>query len=61
MFTESTFKKILISDFVLLGVADEDTEDGFAIVGIHLKVLVGERSPQMPRSRMRRDGSSCVV
>ena len=39
---ESAFEKMLPS-YAVLGI-DESSEDGFAIVGIHLKVLVGEGS-----------------
>ena len=40
LFAESSFEKVLPSDFVL-GV-DQHSEDRFAIVGIHLKALVRE-------------------
>ena len=43
LIAEAVLKKMLPSYFVL-GI-DESYEDGFSIVGIHLKVLVGEGSP----------------
>jgi hypothetical protein len=43
LFAEASFEEMLPSDFVL-GV-DQHSEDGFAIVGVHLEVLVGESAP----------------
>ena len=40
LLAEAAFEKTLPSDFVL-GV-DKHSEDGFAIVGIHLEVFVGQ-------------------
>ena len=42
LIAEAAFEKMLPSYFVL-GI-DESSEDGFSIVGIHLKVLVGKGS-----------------
>ena len=50
LIAEAAFEKMLPSDFVL-GI-DESSEDGFSIVGIHLKVLVG-KPPRIPWMNMR--------
>ena len=43
LISEASFEKMLPSYFVLR--IDESFEDGFSIVGIPLKVLVGKGSP----------------
>ena len=43
LIAESAFERMLPSYFVLR--IDESSEDGFSIVGIHLKALVGKGTP----------------
>ena len=41
---ESAFEKMLPSYFVLGGV-DKSSEDGFSVVGVHLKLWIGKSTP----------------